>query len=96
MTRGAYWLVALLALAGTASSVATVYAKYLSRMHFVQLQELRSRRDALDVEWNRLRLEEAALSTHVRVERKARGELGMYLPRIDDVLLIEETGNGLP
>jgi cell division protein FtsL len=96
MTRGAYWLVALLALAATASSVATVYAKYLSRMHFVQLQELRSRRDALDVEWNRLRLEEAALSTHVRVERKARGELGMYLPRIDDVLLIEETGHGLP
>lgn len=96
MTRGAYWLVALLALAATASSVATVYAKYLSRMHFVQLQELRSRRDALDVEWNRLRLEEAALSTHVRVERKARDELGMYLPRIDDVLLIEEAGHGLP
>jgi cell division protein FtsL len=96
VNRGAYWLVALLALAATASSVATVYAKYLSRMHFVQLQELRSRRDALDVEWNRLRLEEAALSTHVRVERKARDELGMYLPRIDDVLLIEEAGHGLP
>jgi cell division protein FtsL len=96
MTRGAYWLLALLSVAAIASGIAVVHAKYLSRIHFVQLQELRTQRDALDVEWNRLRLEEAALSTHVRVERKARNELGMYLPRIDDVMLIEEAGDGLP
>lgn len=96
MTRGAYWLLVLLAVAVIVSGVATVHAKYLTRIHFVQLQELRTQRDALDVEWNRLRLEEAALSTQVRVERKARDELGMYLPRIDDVLLIEEAGHGFP
>jgi cell division protein FtsL len=92
----AHWLLALLSVAVIASGVATVHAKYLTRVHFVQLQELRNQRDALDVDWNRLRLEEAALSTHVRVERKARDELGMYLPRIDDVLLIEEAGHGFP
>jgi cell division protein FtsL len=96
VSRGRYWLVALLALAAIASGVATVHAKYLTRVHFVQLQELRNQRDALDVEWNRLRLEEAALSTHVRVERKVRDDLGMYLPRIDDILLIEEAGHGFP
>lgn len=95
MTRRAYWLLGLLSLGVVASGIATVYAKYLSRIHFVQLQELRNQRDTLDVEWNRLRLEEAALSTHVRVERKARDELGMYSPRIDDVLLIEETGHAI-
>jgi cell division protein FtsL len=66
----------------------------LTRINFAQLQDLRAQRDALDVEWNRLRLEEAALSTHVRVERKARDEIGMYLPRVDDVLLIEEAEHG--
>jgi cell division protein FtsL len=96
MSRGAYWLLTLLSLAVIASGVATVHAKYLTRVHFVQLQELRNQRDALDVEWNRLRLEEAALSTHVRVERRVRDELGMYLPRLDDVLLIEEAGHGVP
>jgi cell division protein FtsL len=96
MSRGAYWLLTLLSLAVIASGVATVHAKYLTRGHFVQLQELRNQRDALDVEWNRLRLEEAALSTHVRVERRVRDELGMYLPRLDDVLLIEEAGHGFP
>ena len=50
----------------------------------------------MDVEWNRLRLEEAALSTDVRVERKARDQLGMYLPRVSDVMLIEEAGHGVP
>jgi cell division protein FtsL len=96
MSRGAYWLLTLLSLAVIASGIATVHAKYLTRVHFVQLQELRNQRDALDVEWNRLRLEEAALSTHVRVERRVRDELGMYLPRLDDVLLIEEAGHGFP
>jgi cell division protein FtsL len=82
----------MLALSG--SSIAVVHAKYLTRIQFAALQDLRAKRDAMDVEWNRLRLEEAALSTHVRVERKARDELGMYLPRVEDVLLIEEAGNG--
>lgn len=96
MTRGTYWFLGLLAIAVILSGIATVHAKYLTRIHFVQLQELRTQRDTLDVEWNRLRLEEAALSTQVRVERKARDELGMYLPRIDDILLIEEAGHGVP
>lgn len=96
MTRGTYGILALLSVAAIASGIAVVHTKHLTRIHFVQLQELRNQRDALDVEWNRLRLEEAALSTHVRVERKARDELGMYLPRIDDILLIEEAGHGFP
>lgn len=94
MTPRMAWLFALLIAGTSGSGVAVVHAKYLTRIHFAQLQDLRSQRDALDVEWNRLRLEEAALSTHVRIERKARDEFGMYLPRIDDVLLIQEADDG--
>jgi cell division protein FtsL len=88
------WLFALLIAGATGSGIAVVHSKYQTRIHFAQLQDLRAQRDALDVEWNRLRIEEAALSTHVRVERKARDEIGMYLPRVDDVLLIEEADHG--
>jgi cell division protein FtsL len=94
MSRTTAWLFALLLAGATATGIAVVHTKYRTRIHFAQLQELRAQRDTLDVEWNRLRLEEAALSTHVRVERKARDELGMYLPRIDDVLLIEGADHG--
>lgn len=94
MSRGSAWLFVFLLAGATASGIAVVHAKYQTRLYFGQLQDLRTQRDTLDVEWNRLRLEEAALSTHVRVERKARDELGMYIPRVDDVLLIEEADHG--
>ncbi len=94
MTRSGLMILAALALAVVFSAVGVVHAKYLTRVHFAQLQDLRARRDAIDVEWNRLRLEEAALSTHVRLEHKARFDLGMFNPRASDVLLLEETGRG--
>jgi cell division protein FtsL len=96
MTRSQLVTLAGLALAVILTSVGVVYTKYLTRLHFAQLQDLRGKRDSIDIEWNRLRLEEAALSTHGRVERKARHELGMFAPRVGDVLLIEDTGHGHP
>lgn len=79
-----------LILAMIVTAMGVVHTKYRTRLHFAHLQDLRTQRDAIDVEWNRLRLEEAALSTHVLVERKARRELNMFAPRIGDILLIEE------
>ncbi|NCA68542.1 MAG: cell division protein FtsL [Sphingobacteriia bacterium] len=96
MTRGKVALLIGLLFAVTLSGVLVVYTKYQARVHFSQLQDLRAQRDALDVEWNRLRLEEAALSTHVRVEREAREVLGMYTPGFDDILMIEEVGRVHP
>ncbi len=96
MMFGRAWLLVLVTLAVTLSAVAVVHTKYQTRVHFSALQNLRAQRDALDVEWNRLRLEEAALSTHVRVERQARDQLGMFNPRFGDVLLIEEVGRVYP
>ncbi|WP_295385276.1 cell division protein FtsL [uncultured Thiodictyon sp.] len=96
MNRAHLATVLLLLVAITASGVWVVHTKYLTRLNFSQLQDLRAQRDALDLQWNRLRLEEAALSTDVRVERKARDELGMYLPRVGDVMLIEEADHAFP
>lgn len=96
MTRSNLVTLAGLTCAVLLTAIGVVHTKYLTRIHFAQLQDLRAQRDAIDVEWNRLRLEEAALSTHARVERKARRELGMFAPRVGDVLLIEDTGHGHP
>ena len=88
MRRRAVWFIAVLILAAGASGVGVVYAKYLTRSHFVELQQVRSERDAADVEWGRLRLEEASLSTIVRVEAAARKDLKMHLPNAGEVRLI--------
>jgi cell division protein FtsL len=76
-----------------ASAVSVVYAKYLSRLDFVSLQALIDERHGLEVQWSRLRLEEAALTTHPRVEERARQHLGMHLPVVGEVWVIEANGD---
>ncbi|AGA91802.1 cell division protein FtsL [Thioflavicoccus mobilis 8321] len=81
-------LLLFLALSVSVSGIGVVYAKYLARESFVDLQALRAEENRLAVEWGRLRLEEATLTTHVRVEEVARRKLDMYLPRRGDVRVI--------
>jgi cell division protein FtsL len=84
---------ALLGLLVLGSGVAVVYVKYLTRIEFVDLQAVRAARDALDVEWGRLQLEEAALTTHTRVEGAARRDLDMYMPQAGEVRVVEVEGS---
>ncbi|MGD8589785.1 MAG: cell division protein FtsL [Chromatiales bacterium] len=88
MRSGQLTLVGLLSLVIVASGIGVVYAKYLSRKYFVELQVLQAEAESLGVEWGRLQLEESTLATHAKVESTARGRLGMHLPRIDEVRVI--------
>lgn len=83
----------MLTLASLASAIAVVYVKYLTRMEFVALQAVIDERQGLEVQWGRLRLEEAALTTHPRVEERARQLLGMHLPHGNEVRVIEGDGH---
>jgi cell division protein FtsL len=91
--HGDAWTLALLAILVTASAVGVVYAKYLSRTEFANLQTLNGERHRLEVQWGRLRLEEAALTTQPRVEERARRLLDMHLPRRGEVKVIGETAH---
>ncbi|MFC1310979.1 MAG: cell division protein FtsL [gamma proteobacterium symbiont of Ctena orbiculata] len=71
-----------------ASATAVVYSKYLSRKHFVVLQELQAERERIGIEWGRLQLEESTLATHSEVEKRARDRLKMHLPQFDEVVVI--------
>lgn len=89
MKRAGVWLAGLLIAAVMTSAVAVVYVKYQTRLLFVDLQAMRVQREALDVEWDNLRLEEAALTNTVRVERRARKHLDMHLPERREMRIIE-------
>jgi len=84
---------ALLGVSVLGSGMAVVHVKYLTRVEFVDLQAVRAARDAVDVEWGRLQLEEAALTTHSRVEGAAREDLGMHIPQTGEVRVIEVKGS---
>lgn len=67
----------ILLLAVVVSAVAVVYSKHSGRELFIELQGLTNERDSMDVEWGQLQLEQSTLTTQGRVEREARGQLGM-------------------
>lgn len=80
--------VAVAWLAVLASAAGAVWTKHRSRDLFVELEKLNQRRDALEVEWGQLQLEQSAWSTHAFVERVASQRLKMATPRAEDIRVV--------
>ena len=70
------------------SAISVVNAKHQARKAFVELQALQKLRDEMQVNWGRLQLEQAAWSTHGRVEQIASSRLEMVMPAEDSVKVI--------
>ena len=82
--------VGVLLLAVVASGVAVVWARHQDRVAFVELSKLQNQRDALNVEFARLELEQATWASPSRIEAIARGQLGMMSPPASSVEMIRE------
>jgi cell division protein FtsL len=82
-------LVAVLWVAVLASALGVVHAKHQARVRFIELQELVTERDELDIEWGQLQLEQSTWATHGRVERMARDELRMIIPQASDLRIVQ-------
>jgi len=70
------------------SALGVINAKHQARTAFVELQALQKLRDDMQVNWGRLQLEQAAWSTHGRVEQIASSRLNMMLPTEDSIRVI--------
>lgn len=71
------------------SGLAVVRSTHESRAAFGELQRLRERAGALDIERDRLLLERSTFAVGGRVESKAREELGMRVPAPEDVVVVD-------
>lgn len=80
--------IALLAVAVFVSALAKVYVVHLNRTAFTELQQLGEARDEMDIEWGRLQIEQAAWSTHARIEEVATERLGMRTPDPARVVMV--------
>jgi cell division protein FtsL len=83
-------LCGVLAVLVVASAVTCVYARHESRSQFSQLQSLIAQRDALEVDWGRLQIEQSTWSTHSRVERLARKKMRMRNPAPGEILVVRQ------
>ena len=81
--------ISVLLLAVMASAIAVVWARHQGRVSFVELTQLQNQRDALNVEFGRLELEQATWAAPGRVEQIARGQLDMVNPAPAQVQMIQ-------
>ena len=89
MTRGQAFWISFLFVAVVVSGVAVVYAKYMSRALFVELQQLRAENDLAVAEWGRLQLELANKGSLEDVMRIASGRLNMHAPAASDRVVVD-------
>ena len=71
-----------------ASGVGTVYVKHLSRLMFVDLQNLERAQDELQIEWGKLQLEQSTWATHDRSTTIAGEQLNLFMPPGDSVEVV--------
>jgi cell division protein FtsL len=75
------------------SAVAVIYTKHESRKLFVELEELTSERDALNIEWGQLQIEQSTWATHARIEKVASDDLSLARPDRSELNIIaRQTG----
>ena len=81
-------LLPVLWLAVLVSSVQVIYSRHKARELFVRLEKLNAERDALDMDWGRLQLEQSYWSSHALVEGVANTKLKMNIPQTRDVRIV--------
>ena len=85
------WFVFFLGLSLVCSSaLGVVYAVNESRHLLNELQTLENKRNALQVEWGQLLLEQSSLVSQGRVEDIARAELGMEIPPMGSMVVVRQ------
>lgn len=70
------------------SAFATIHATHACRALYTQLQVLESSQWYLQEDYGRLLLEQSTWASHYRVEKVARGELGMAAPNLTQFKVI--------
>jgi cell division protein FtsL len=82
-------VLSLLLLVVMVSAICVVFSKHQGRKLFIELQSLENERDAMDVEWGQLQLEQSTLTTQGQVEVAARDRLGMVVLSADNMVIVK-------
>jgi len=78
----------LLAVLVLVSALALSWVRFAGREAFIDWQKLQHERDGLNIEWQKLVIEQATWSVPRRVETVARDELAMHPPAPDEIVVL--------
>lgn len=73
-----------------AVAILVVMHRHESRGLFVEQQRLEKQHNILIAQWSRLKLEQGVVLNEIYVERKARENLGMSIPKAKDIRMVIE------
>lgn len=82
-------LIAVLVAVCVLSALALIFTKHESRKLFIELEELTAERDALNIEWGQLQIEQSTWAMHGRIERVAVQEMSLMRPESGEIYVIE-------
>ena len=77
------WLLVLV------SGLGVVYVGHQCRLLVSELAELQQRENNLQMVWGQYLLEQSSLSTLTLIEKRAKQELGMTVPAISEVVMVQ-------
>ncbi|HTL14621.1 MAG TPA: cell division protein FtsL [Thermomonas sp.] len=83
-----HFVLAVLVVANVATALLIVRDRHEHRQAFIALNKLEKTRDALNIEFGRLQLEQATWAESNRVDQVARMRLGMVFPRTEDIVVL--------
>jgi cell division protein FtsL len=87
--RNPFLLMAAFVVVCVLSALAIIYTKHESRKLFIELENLTTERDALNIEWGQLQIEQSTWATHARIERIAIEEMSLVRPQSEEIFVIE-------
>ena len=71
------------------SALIVVYAKFHSRYLFTEIRRVEQSIALAQVEWDKLQLERSTLASPGRIERLARGKLGLVFPEREQIVYLK-------
>jgi len=71
-----------------ATALAVIMSAHQNRQLSIQYESSIQEKDALDVEWRHLIIEQSALTEHNRIEQLVKQQLDMRRPNRDDEVLV--------
>ena len=83
-------LLVLLYLSVIAMAIFVVMQRHQSRALFVESEKLAKQHNILIAQWSRLKLEQGVVLNDIYVERKAREDLGMGIPKVKNIKMVKE------
>lgn len=81
-------LIIFLLLCVLVSGTSVIYTTFKNRYLLNELQQLKTQRNELQVQWGQLLIEQSTFSLESRIERKAIDELAMEIPDISEIVMV--------